>query len=125
MPTPSDDFIGLDLGGRFLKAARVAADGAVGRRLRLAVEADASADGLLSLLARAVRTLEEAGPVPAVGLGIPGIIERVDGRARGVPNLPSLEGLPVAAELEARCGRSAVAANDANAAALAEAWLGS
>jgi glucokinase len=117
------DVIGLDLGGTFLKAARVAPDGAIGRRLREPVEGD-SADDLLSQLARAVRTLEEDGPVPVVGLGIPGIIERRDGCARGVPNLPAIEGRPVGAELEARCGRRAFAANDANAAALAESWLG-
>jgi len=117
------DFIGLDLGGTFLKAARVAADGTVGRKLRQPVESD-SADGLLSQLARAVHLLEEDGPAPAVGLGIPGIVEPVTGVAHGVPNLPSLEGVPLAAELASRCGRPSFAANDANAAALAEAWLG-
>jgi glucokinase len=115
--------IGLDLGGTFLKAARVSPDGVVGRRLRQPVETD-SADGLLSQLARAVRLLEEGGPAPAVGLGIPGIVQPVTGLAHGVPNLPSLEGVPLAAELEARSGRPSFAANDANAAALAEAWLG-
>jgi glucokinase len=117
------DVIGLDLGGTFLKAARVAPDGTIGRRLREPVSAR-SADELLSQLARAVRILEEDGPVPAVGLGIPGIVERSDGRAHGVPNLPAIEGLPVGAELEARTGRRAFAVNDANAAALAESWLG-
>ena len=117
------DFIGLDLGGTFLKAARVAPDGVVGRRLREPLESD-SADGLLSQLARAVGMLEQEGAAPAVGLGIPGIVEPVTGLAHGVPNLPSLEGVPLAAELAARCGRPSFAANDANAAALAEAWLG-
>jgi glucokinase len=117
------DFIGLDLGGTFLKAARVAPDGEVGRRLRQPLESY-SADGLLSQLARAVRMLEEDGPAQAVGLGIPGIVEPVTGLARGVPNLPSLEGVPLAAELAARCERPSFAANDANAAAEAEAWLG-
>lgn len=121
--TTGADVIGLDLGGTFLKAARVAANGTVGRRLRQPVESD-SADGLLSQLARAVRTLEEDGDAPAVGLGIPGIVEPVTGLARGVPNLPALEGVPLGAELAARCGRPAFAANDASAAALAEAWLG-
>jgi glucokinase len=121
--TTGADVIGLDLGGTFLKAARVSADGTVGGRLRQPVESD-SVDGLLSQLARAVRTLEEGGQVPAIGLGIPGIVEPVTGLARGVPNLPSLDGVPLAAELAARSGRPAFAANDANAAALAEAWLG-
>jgi glucokinase len=119
----AQDVIGLDLGGTFVKAARVAPDGTIGRRLRERVSGG-TADDLLSQLARAVATLEEDGPVPAVGLGIPGIIERRDGCARGVPNLPAIEGLPVGAALQARCGRRAFAANDANAAALAESWLG-
>ena len=79
---PATDFIGLDLGGTFLKAARVAADGVVGRRLRQPVESD-SADGLLAQLARAVGLLEEDGQAPAVGLGIPGIVEPETGIARG------------------------------------------
>jgi len=119
----AQDVIGLDLGGTFLKAARVSPDGTIGRRLREPVSG-ATADDLLSQLARAVRALEEDGPVAVVGLGIPGIIERKDGCAHGVPNLPAIEGLPVGAALEERCGRSAFAANDANAAALAESWLG-
>jgi glucokinase len=121
--TPALDYIGLDLGGTFLKAARVGADGEVGRRLRLPVESD-SADVLLSQLARAVRTLEEEGPAPSVGLGIPGIVEPVTGFARRLPNLPALNDVPLAAELTARCGRPSFAANDANAAALAEFWIG-
>jgi glucokinase len=121
--TPASDVIGLDLGGTFLKAARVAPDGTVGRRLRLPVESD-SADGLLSQLARAVRTLEEEGEAPAVGLGIPGIVEPVTGLARRLPNLPALDGVPLGPELAARCGRPSFAANDANAAAVGEAWLG-
>lgn len=117
------DVIGLDLGGTFLKAARVTSDGTIGRRLREPVSGS-SADELVAQLARAVRTLEEDGPVPAVGLGIPGIVERRDGCARGVPNLPAIEGLPVGTALAERSGRRAFAANDANAAALAESWLG-
>jgi glucokinase len=117
------DVIGLDLGGTFVKAARVAPDGTIGRRLREPVSGE-TVDELLAQLARAVATLEEDGPVPAVGLGIPGIIQRRDGCARGVPNLPAIEGLPVGDALEERCGRRAFAANDANAAALAESWLG-
>ena len=120
---PVSDVIGLDLGGTFLKAARVTPDGVVGRRLRLPVESD-SADGLLSQLARTVGTLDQDGEAPTVGLGIPGIVDPATGVARGVPNLPSLEGVPLAAELAARTGRASFAANDANAAALAEGWLG-
>ena len=43
---------------------------------------------------------------------------------RSAPNVPALDGLHVGDELEARTGRASFAENDANAAALAEAWLG-
>jgi glucokinase len=46
------------------------------------------------------------------------------GLVRSAPNLPALNGLDLAAEVSQRTGRRCFPENDANAAALAEAWLG-
>jgi glucokinase len=117
-------YIGIDVGGTFLKGARIDPTGKVLSRLHEPIRKATPAE-LLSQLAGAVETLEkDGGPAMAVGVGLPGIVEMTRGRVRSAPNVPALDGLKVGEELEARTGRAAFAENDANAAALAEAWLG-
>lgn len=114
---------GLDVGGTFLKGARVSAGGTIEARLHEPV-AKGTREDLLGQLARAIASLDSpAEPVQAVGVGLPGIVDE-GGRVRRAPNLPVLDGCRVADELEQRSGRKVFAENDANAAALAEAWIG-
>ncbi len=115
--------MGLDVGGTFLKGARVASDGTIAARLHRPV-AKESADALLHQLAQAVAELERgAEPVRAVGVGLPAILDQ-DGGVRRAPNVPVLNGFRVSEVLAQRCGRPVFAENDANAAGMAEAWLG-
>ena len=124
MSLPVDGVAGLDVGGTFLKGARLDGAGRVQARLHEPIDRG-SADGILEQLTRAVRQLEaEAGEVQAVGVGLPAIVENRTGRVRRSPNLPILDGLAVGEELKRRSGRPAFAENDANAAALGEAWQG-
>jgi glucokinase len=114
-------FIGLDIGGTYLKGAAITAEGEVKQRLHEPI-AKLHADDLLSQLEAAVRSLD--GPDRnAVGVGVPGIVDS-QSRVRVSPNIPSLNGIPVGSELGRRLGRRVFLENDANAAALAEAWLG-
>jgi glucokinase len=59
-----------------------------------------------------------------VGVGIPGIVEQDSIRVRVAPNVPALNGHALGEDLSKRVGMPIFADNDANAAALAEAWLG-
>lgn len=115
--------MGLDVGGTFLKGARVAADGTIGARIHQPIAKD-TAQGLLHQLTLAVAELEVAAePICAVGVGLPAIVDQ-DGRVRRAPNVPVLNGFRVGEELARRSGRPVFAENDANAAGLAEAWIG-
>ncbi len=117
-------YIGLDVGGTYLKGARIDADGRILSRLHEPIRKSTSAE-ILEQLAGAVASLEaKGGSCIAVGIGLPGIIEMTKGRVRGAPNVPVLDGLKVGQEVEQRTGRESFVENDANAAALAEAWLG-
>ncbi len=119
----TSDVIGLDVGGTFLKAARVDPEGRILAHRHEPI-AHASAEALLDQLAAAVAGLEgRDGAVKAIGVGLPGIVER-NARVRAAPALPFLDGLAVAEALSKRTGRPAFLENDANAAALAEAWRG-
>ena len=117
-------YVGLDVGGTFLKGALVGGDGEVRARLHQPIARD-SAEALLSQLASATAQLETgSGPSAGIGVGLPGIVNRRTGKLYRPPNLPVIDGIDAAEELARRTGRRAVAENDANAAALAEAWKG-
>jgi glucokinase len=119
-------FIGLDVGGTYLKGARIAPSGDVEARLHEPIVREGP-DDLLAQFEGAVFTLSAGATVRAVGLGVPGIVDHKVGALRGVPNLPALAALrerDLAAELERRVGRPAFLENDGNAAGLAEAWRG-
>jgi glucokinase len=118
-----ESYIGIDVGGTFLKAACVDRAGRIVRRLHQPIQKD-DAPALLEQLRAAVEELGRECLTQAVGLGLPAIVDRQKGRVRNAPNVPVLNGLRVAKELEERTGRAVFADNDANAAALAEAWLG-
>jgi glucokinase len=123
MTSPPAEYVGLDVGGTYLKGARIDEAGRVLARLHQPIE-KGSQPALLGQLAAAVRTLEGQVPVAGVGIGLPGIIDLGSGHVRSAPNLPALNGLDLAAEISQRTGRRCFPENDANAAALAEAWLG-
>jgi glucokinase len=117
------EYVGLDVGGTYLKGARIDEAGRILASLHDPVERD-SPQALLGQLSSAVKTLEGERPAAGVGIGLPGIVDLGSGRVRSAPNLPALNGLDLAAEVSQRTGRRCFPENDANAAALAEAWLG-
>ena len=116
------DGIGLDVGGTFLKAARVEEGGRIAERIHEPIAKD-SAEGLLRQLASAVNRLDPGNLIRTAGVGVPGIVER-NTRVRASPALRFLDGLAIGEQLAGRIGRRVFVENDANAAALAEAWIG-
>jgi glucokinase len=119
-------FIGLDVGGTYLKGARIGEAGQVLARLHEPIVRERPED-LLSQFEHAVKALGAGGEVRAVGIGLPGIVDHAAARLRGVPNLPALlalRDLDLGAEVGGRTGAATFVENDANAAALAEAWIG-
>src|SRR5688572_28294506 len=113
--TFSDDdvFLGLDVGGTFLKAARIDARGRVLRQIHEPIRKETAAE-LLGQFESAIRELEKEGPARAVGLGLPGIVERKTGVLKSAPNVQVLSGAFVGRDLEVLSGRQTFAENDAN-----------
>lgn len=114
--------VGIDVGGTRIKAGRAAADGTV--LAERAVDLPGDGDGLARVLVELARELGAAG---ALGLAVPGLIDPARGLVTDSPNLPQLAGLPLRALLADALGldeRAVRLENDANAAALGEAWTG-
>src|SRR5258708_20450429 len=94
-------YVGLDVGGTFLKGARIDGTGRVETRIHEPVARD-SAEKLLEQMTKAVERLGGGGPLGAVGVALPGIVDHSTTRVRAGPNLPALshlDGTPLADQL--------------------------
>ena len=115
--------IGIDFGGTTVKAA-VVADGTIVTRVKpLRTQDFAGHDPLLAAIRDAVDELRRQHPeVSAVGAGLPGMVDSINGRVYQLSNVPGWEDVALTALLEEWTGLPAVLDNDANAMAYAE-WL--
>jgi predicted NBD/HSP70 family sugar kinase len=129
-PVPDAAFVlGLDLGARFLRGAVCDLAGEI--RVRQDVELrGADAEGALDAITGLHGSLVAASELPAeridgIVLGVPGVVENGSGNLRlTTPNIPGLEGRPLARELEQRLGVPVTLENDVNLAAVGEQWTG-
>src|SRR3954464_13757070 len=112
------DYIGVDVGGTKLAAA-VLSDGELGRDVVVPTRAHSMA-ALLDDLVAVVERLR--GPeTAAVGIGVPSIVDFATGRIRNSNNI-TLADVSLRDVLAERVGLAVYVDNDANCAALAEAW---
>lgn len=123
-----DLLVGIDLGGTNCRGALLFADGRIVSSRRLATRSEEGRDALIDRLAGLVHDLLETaadlGGHPGVlGIGTPGVIA-ADGSVVTSPNLPSLNGIPLAERLRERLGLAVAVVNDANAIAWGEALFG-
>lgn len=116
--------IAMDLGGSKLTAGVVDMTGC--QRERVTVNTClAGRDRLLEQISGLATDLRERHPeVAGLGLGTPGFVDSVNGRILECTNLPGWNGLDLADRLADGLGMPVVVENDANLAALGEAWLG-
>ena len=116
--------IGIDLGGSKMASGVVNTEGLV---LRTVTEPTASfgREQLIEQLVGVVKLLSEDMNVVAIGVGTPGFVDSQQGLVLLATNLLGWTGVYLKRELEERLrGLPVVVENDANVAALGEAWLG-
>ena len=117
--------IGVDLGGTNLRAAAITRSG---QKLDLSdhpTMAHAGREAIVSAIVKAVDSLRERhgrDTLAGIGIGLPGFISFEQGIIRNCNNLAALENFPIREELSSRLGTPVILENDANAAALGEAW---
>ncbi|HEY1583164.1 MAG TPA: ROK family protein [Chthoniobacterales bacterium] len=115
--------IGIDFGGTSVKPG-VVADGRIIARLAPIRTRDHVGHGsLLETIRRAIEELRAQHPeVAAIGAGLPGMVDSINGRVWQLSNVPGWEDVALTALLEQWTGLPAAIDNDANAMAYAE-WL--
>lgn len=123
-------YVGVDLGGTNIKAGLV---DDLGRTVAFHTEPTQAARGpedAAARMGRAVHTLcgiagIGSDDVARVGLGTPGPQDLSSGVIIKAGNLPGWDGFPIRDRVALHCGRDVTFANDANAAAYGEFWVGS
>ncbi len=120
--------IGIDLGGTYIKGALIDEQGNILVKEQISTLKELGADDILRRIAELTRQLAQMGEVPmsdllGVGIGIPGFIDERQGMAVEVINI-GWKKILVREPLERMIHLPVFMENDANSAALGEAWVG-
>ncbi|WP_124728358.1 ROK family glucokinase [Staphylospora marina] len=121
-------WIGVDLGGTAMKLGLVDREGRVIAEAEHPTLGEEGPDGVLGRMVRHARELAEEAGVPwkavkGVGVGLPGFLDIPGGVVKHLTNL-GWKDVPIRALLEEAWQVPVMIENDANAAALGEAWCG-
>jgi glucokinase len=120
-----EHYIGIDIGGTTAKRVRLEAPGTVRDRARVETHGRAAGELIDALVAAARPWLDDRrAPARALGVAVPGLVDRAAGSVLPGCNLQQLDGFPIVAALRDATGLPVELDNDANAAGLAEALLG-
>jgi glucokinase len=118
-------YAAVDLGGTTMAAAVGTAHGEVVSQGQVATRGEEGPEAVLERMAALVRKLAEGKELAAVGVGIPGLVDRERGETKFLPNLATnWRGVPAAARLRESLGVPAYLLNDARLAALGELHFG-
>ena len=116
-------YIGVDLGGTNMRAGRVENDCLVAQASERTPKSPKDTAETIDLLERVIRSVWTP-EVSAIGLGVPGVVDRQNGVVYNLVNIPHWDVVPLREILEARFGVRVVIDNDANCFALGERVFG-
>jgi len=117
--------VGIDIGGTAVKLGAATRDGSVVDETSIDVGRRGT-EAILDEVCAAAAELA-GGRLSAIGTGVPGLLDRAEGRVLASPNLPWLAGVGIRDELARRLSIEPARVhveNDANVAALGELWCG-
>lgn len=121
-------YVGVDLGGTAIKVGICNENGQLLHTYEGPTETDKGVDVVISNIEKYVRHIVEQSPyewdqLKGVGAGVAGFTNVREGVIVLAPNI-GLRDVPIRAILEERIGKPVKIDNDANVAALGEAWAG-
>lgn len=114
--------LGIDVSADLLRAVAVSDDGSVSEPV-VETRFDGS-DPLDRIVAFVRSAIERLGPISAIGVSIPGLINKENGGVAFSANMPETSSLNMAEAIGSAVGVPVLLENDANAAAFAEYQLG-
>lgn len=122
-------FVGIDVGGTYIKGGVVNEAGQALSTVSLETEATRGQEHGLNRMCEAVRQAAAGAglrldQVAAIGVATPGTMDIPAGLMLDPPNLKPWRNVPVRQHIEHTFGLPTAFQNDANAAALGEAWVG-
>jgi len=116
--------IGIDLGGHTIILASFDDDLELISSLELETPASRTIQDVAGLVARELDCLVDRGVCKAIGIGIPGMLDRERQQVLKMPNFPGWEGLKVPSLFSRIIGKPVFMENDANCFALGEQYRG-
>ena len=116
--------IGIDIGGTTISVGCFREDGTCLQSINLATPQPAIPEAIVNAIANPIQTLDQNYHCRAIGVGMPGPTDETNRIARVGINLPDWQDIPLAQWLETQTRLPVTLANDANSAAVGEAWLG-
>ncbi|MEB3307603.1 MAG: ROK family protein [Cyanobacteriota bacterium] len=120
----TDQLIGVDIGGTAIKLGRYSRSGDLLAELSTATPQPAMPGAVATAIVESIERLDPGRAAARVGIGHPGPADQTCRTARLAINLPGWSDVPLADWLEPLLHRQVTCANDANCAAIGEAWLG-
>lgn len=127
-PLINNCVLAADLGGTNLRMAIVASSGEIICRNTSQTPLSRSRNDIIGAIcknAREILSRTMRGALPSsFGLAAAALVDNENGSVFSSPNLPSLDGCDLAAEISKELGLTVTLENDANAAAIGESWLG-
>lgn len=117
-------YIGVDLGGTNIRAAKVDENGKILQMLKDTSEPEKGVDHVMDKMIHLIENLDDYESCIGIGLGIPGPIDTLNGKIIVSTNLPKLVGYPIADHISKHFNKPVFMDNDVKVAALGEAVLG-
>lgn len=120
--------VGVDIGGTAIKVGICSLEGELLHTFEGPTEVEKGSDTICSNIAKYARAIVDESPfgweqVEGVGIGVAGFLDIPNGIVKFSPNLP-LQNVSLKAYLEEKLEKKVLINNDANVAALGEAWAG-
>lgn len=117
-------YIGVDLGGTNIRAAKVDEDGNILQILKDSSEPEKGVEHVMDKMINLIESIDDYEQCAGIGLGIPGPIDTINGKIIVSTNLPKLVGYPIAEHISKHFNKPVFMDNDVKVAALGEAVLG-
>lgn len=118
-------FIGVDLGGTNVRAAKVDEQGQLLQVVKEATEIDKGVDHVIHKIISMIESIDGYKECEGIGMGVPGPVDTKNGKMMLASFLPGFEGYPLVKHFREHFQMPVYMDNDVNVACMGEAMLGS